>query len=485
MSQWSRLFSRSVTLTRFAALMLCAFTAPLIAGCGNLSAEPGIVRTAAVPTLTPTAPADRGAPAMPVSLLAGAEIYNGAQGCQNCHGTSGKGDGPTAASLTCKVPDLTDPNTARDATLAAWFAITTNGNGQTQGCLMPPWKNRLTEQQRWDVTAFMYGIQYKPAQLQAGKGLWAENCAACHGDKGLGDGPRAKDTARPVTNLADTQYMISHSDNALFSVVTHGLGNAMPAFPQLSEDQRWAVVAYARSLSWQETISPGSARPVQTTADPNVIQVQQTRLLLEFPGPHVAVQQGFSFVNTSTQAAALGADGVALRVLMPVGASQVTLDADMRANFSVEQAGNAPVVVSRVALKPGETRPLVVGYILPMPNGWPLNFNQPTLYNVQETDVFFDSTTGLAVKDREFIAGDPLALQNTAGQSTAYRQYQRQTPILSGLPLTFTLDLQSNLQTAENSTRRTTLAVVIGAALAAFALVGVGAWRIGRPDREA
>lgn len=45
------------------------------------------------------------ATAQPLSEVVGADLY--AYYCASCHGTEGKGNGPMAAYLTVKVPDLT------------------------------------------------------------------------------------------------------------------------------------------------------------------------------------------------------------------------------------------------------------------------------------------------------------------------------------------------------------------------------------------
>ena len=66
----------------------------------------------------------------------------------------------------------------------------------------------------------------------------------------------------------------------------------MPAFTQLTDDQRWSAVAYARSLSWAETISPGTNQKVTYTTDTAVIQVQTSRMLLEYSNNALVVQQG-------------------------------------------------------------------------------------------------------------------------------------------------------------------------------------------------
>jgi len=244
-----------------------------LAGCGVLSSEPTIVSTArvptitAVPTVTATAPPDLGHPALPVSLANGAALYNGSQGCQNCHGASGQGNGAVAASFTCKIPNVTDPAIARDATVIDWFKITSNGNGGSTACLMPPWKGRLTEQQRWDVTSYLYSLHYTPAMLTAGAQTWVSNCAGCHGDRGAGDGPKAKNSARPVPNFSDPSYLITHTDTALYNSVTHGVGAIMPAFAtQLDDNVRWSVVAYLRSLSWADAPIASGTTPATAAA---------------------------------------------------------------------------------------------------------------------------------------------------------------------------------------------------------------------------
>ncbi len=241
----------------------------LVSGCGGLASEPEIVRTAALPTVTPTAPPDLGHPASRVSLARGAEIFGGPQGCALCHGISGKGDGQVAANFTCKLPDFTDAEASRAKTINAWFAITSNGNNGVQQCLMPPWKGRLDEQQRWDVTSYIYSLHYTPELLAQGQKIWQDRCAACHGERGAGDGPKAKESSRPVPNFSDPAYLIVRSDTDLWKTVTNGLGNAMPAFKdELDDNARWAVVAYARSLSWEgvDQVAQAGATPAATAA---------------------------------------------------------------------------------------------------------------------------------------------------------------------------------------------------------------------------
>ena len=244
----------------------------LLAGCGGLSSEPTIISTAPVPTVTPTAPPDVGHPTARIDLAAGSTIFNGAQGCQNCHGVGGKGNGSVAANFTCTIPNASDPNVARVASIAEWFSITTNGNGGATSCLMPPWASTLNEQQRWNVTSYLYSLQYNAAQLQAGAQVWQSNCASCHGSQGAGDGPQAKGSARPLPNFTDPAALLSLSDTDLYNSVTNGVAPAMPAYAKsLDDNARWAVTAYLRTLAWDhvDTVINNGGVPASNTTNPN------------------------------------------------------------------------------------------------------------------------------------------------------------------------------------------------------------------------
>src|SRR4051812_36603522 len=125
-------------LRHIPAWIIAALFMALITGCGGLASAPQIVRTAALPTVTPTSQPDLGHPTDRVSLARGAEIFGGEQGCWQCHGIGGKGDGPVAANLTCPLPDFTIAEAHQGKSITAWFGIVTNGNNGSGGCLMPP-----------------------------------------------------------------------------------------------------------------------------------------------------------------------------------------------------------------------------------------------------------------------------------------------------------------------------------------------------------
>jgi mono/diheme cytochrome c family protein len=91
--------------------------------------------------------------------------------------------------------------------------------------------------------------------LALGKEVFEANCATCHGPKGLGDGPGAEGLDPKPATLADGTMMNDLSDGYLFWRVSKGgamepWNSAMPAWESgLTEDQRWQVISYVRSLA--------------------------------------------------------------------------------------------------------------------------------------------------------------------------------------------------------------------------------------------
>ncbi|MEM9032013.1 MAG: c-type cytochrome, partial [Pseudomonadota bacterium] len=77
--------------------------------------------------------------------------------------------------------------------------------------------------------------------------LFAENCAACHGEMGLGD----REQGAP--NLADAIWLYGGSRDALIESITNARFGVMPAWGQrLSEEDVRAVSTYVHALGGGE-----------------------------------------------------------------------------------------------------------------------------------------------------------------------------------------------------------------------------------------
>jgi copper transport protein len=86
--------------------------------------------------------------------------------------------------------------------------------------------------------------------IEAGRMLYAQECAQCHGALGLGDGPMAKTLNPPPLDL--TVHVPLHGDGQIFQFISGGVpGTAMPVFGggRLTDEQIWNLVNYLRTLA--------------------------------------------------------------------------------------------------------------------------------------------------------------------------------------------------------------------------------------------
>lgn len=111
--------------------------------------------------------------------------------------------------------------------------------------------SRLATALRWEVIG-AYNIAVAPKRapdLRVGGQRYAALCASCHGPQGRGDGPAAKNMDPPPANFHDASRMSQRSVYGLYSTISLGVGGTpMPAFRQLSDDERWALAFYVASL---------------------------------------------------------------------------------------------------------------------------------------------------------------------------------------------------------------------------------------------
>lgn len=89
-----------------------------------------------------------------------------------------------------------------------------------------------------------------PKVIATGKAVFKDKCQRCHGPGGVGDGPDADPDHRDDMDLTNAKRAESNSDGAMFYKVWNGRKKPkMPAFSKdLTKDQVWAVVTYAKTL---------------------------------------------------------------------------------------------------------------------------------------------------------------------------------------------------------------------------------------------
>ena len=85
--------------------------------------------------------------------------------------------------------------------------------------------------------------------VESGRAIYAEKCAACHGETGLGDGEQGIQLGVTVPAFGLEEVARPATPAEWFTVVTRGrMDRFMPPFASLNDEQRWDVVAYAMSL---------------------------------------------------------------------------------------------------------------------------------------------------------------------------------------------------------------------------------------------
>ncbi len=129
----------------------------------------------------------------------------------------------------------------------------------------------LTESQRWNVVAYLWQSNTTPESLANGKQLYAQNCAACHGENGAGDGVFADDLAaagessmqtmegamdmmmQTPVDFTDPKRMLGASPALLQGkILRGGMGTGMPMWGSIfTEEQIWDLIAYIYTFQFE------------------------------------------------------------------------------------------------------------------------------------------------------------------------------------------------------------------------------------------
>jgi len=228
----------------------------------------------------------------------GKQIYD--QRCSGCHGMNGKGDGPAAQFFRVKPRDFTTclykfkstPGTSLP-TDSDLLRVLKNGVPSTA---MPAFPH-YSDQELMDVIEYIKTFcpdwdklkaqsQPPPENWEAlkpppflgtpdsiakGKVLFEQNCAACHGINGQGNGPAALSIYDPSAECQKWQgntcvqrpherpanltlgilpgvYDVNEIYKTITMGVLYGTTGGMPPFSSLSSNDRWNLVSYVLFL---------------------------------------------------------------------------------------------------------------------------------------------------------------------------------------------------------------------------------------------
>jgi mono/diheme cytochrome c family protein len=213
--------------------------------------------------------------------------------CAQCHGFTGKGDGPAASGL--------EPKPAIHANIPfeklpidyLYNVINHGGAAMGKSPSMPYWNLTIGHQSVADVIAYMKAtfkgapetaaapggegdacVQPRktakapedflaktnplPASggtVQAGKTLFLKTaqpvaCAMCHGEQGDGKGFMGAALIPPPRNFTCGAMMKNISDGQLFWIIKNGsAGTGMMSFAGMPDEQVWQLIHYIRTLA--------------------------------------------------------------------------------------------------------------------------------------------------------------------------------------------------------------------------------------------
>jgi len=156
--------------------------------------------------------------------------------CAQCHASDARGGRG--------FPDLTDGDWLYGGSPEALTATITNGRTG----MMPPWQ-QLGEDAIKNVTHYVLslaGRTHDSVRASQGQGIYAANCAACHGPDGKGN------PALGAPNLTDEVWLYGGGETSIIETVTKGRTGVMPAWGQfLGPDKVHVLAAYVYGISEQ------------------------------------------------------------------------------------------------------------------------------------------------------------------------------------------------------------------------------------------
>lgn len=169
----------------------------------------------------------------PKAMKMGTRLY--ANNCAVCHGADAGGN--------FGFPNLTDDDWLYGGTPEAIKASLVNG----RVAAMPAWKAILGETKIAQTTEYVLSFSdrvEKPELVEAGKIVYDQNCAVCHGADGKGM------HLLGAPNLADDIWLYDGSAQGIRQSLRNGRAGVMPAQKdKLREDKIHLLTAYVYSLS--------------------------------------------------------------------------------------------------------------------------------------------------------------------------------------------------------------------------------------------
>jgi mono/diheme cytochrome c family protein len=131
-----------------------------------------------------------------------------------------------------------------------------------RGDVPPPFTQQELVQRAATVEGLQNPLEPTAAVLARGGHLYQQQCWACHGDQGAGNGPVVGAGRFPLGPAVHSGAVAQYSDGYLYGIIRVGRG-LMPAYGErIGHLDRWAVVLYMRQLGGQQGVVVPAAAPI-------------------------------------------------------------------------------------------------------------------------------------------------------------------------------------------------------------------------------
>lgn len=111
--------------------------------------------------------------------------------------------------------------------------------------------------------------------VRDGKYLYTRNCSGCHNDNGDGMGPTIVQMGQKARNFAEGHFAFGNTRESIFRTIASGVPgrSPMPGFAGvLTEDERWLVVDYVRTLMPKEAEVDESLSVMHVKDEPVIVR---------------------------------------------------------------------------------------------------------------------------------------------------------------------------------------------------------------------
>jgi mono/diheme cytochrome c family protein len=446
----------------------------LLAGCGlQTSSEPEIVTTrmaqAATVTLTIEPPAT-------FDLQEGANLF--VTSCAPCHGETGMGDGPTASAFTCPVPALAQRGD--DAVLEEWFTIVRGGKRESEGCIMPPWSNRLTNDEMWNVAAYAFALrdgdvpQPQPATteepIEVAQGQPTES--ATEASPAVTEEPVDSSTPAPTTitetftlqgtitngtagasipqNLSLTLRVAALNADGqpeeIFNAQTTSDASGNYSFTGVPlnlqsiasvQAEYGGITQFSPSLLVADVQGDSYDLPItvyETTADSAGVQLQTSEVFIDAVTSEEAslIYQSFVFVNNSDRVY-VGQNNQTLRIDLPNNIVNATVETFTGSSerFQLVEEGNATYFYDSAPVFPGPNEGILATYNKSYEGR--MTLEHTFAYEVGTVRVFIAQWRGLRLESDQLQPTDGRSLDDGSN----YLGFQMTAPLPAGSLLSY------------------------------------------------